>query len=86
MRLENELKSGVNPEIPEKSCVWRIFKPKIDLKKCGKHMACVIFCPHNCISVDKKGYPVIDYNICTGCLICLRECPSIAISEEREGK
>ena len=62
----------------------RVIKPKIDLKKCQKNYNCIVSCPHNAISVAKTGFPVIDYNLCTGCLICLRECPSFAITEEHE--
>lgn len=62
---------------------WRIFTPKIDLKTCGKNYRCVAFCPHNAISIRKDGFPEIDYDKCTGCLICLRECPTSAIFEEK---
>ncbi len=62
----------------------RVHKPKIDLKKCEKNYNCIVFCPHNAINKNKNGFPVIDYNRCTGCLICLRECPVFAISEESE--
>lgn len=62
----------------------RLQKPRIDLKLCQKNYNCVIFCPHNAIAKNASGQPVIDYEICTGCLICLRECPAMAISEERE--
>jgi 2-oxoacid:acceptor oxidoreductase delta subunit (pyruvate/2-ketoisovalerate family) len=64
----------------------RIIKPRIDLKKCQKNFNCLVLCPHNAISVGKNGFPVIDYNLCTGCLICLRECPVSAINEEHEYK
>ncbi|MCX6815552.1 MAG: 4Fe-4S binding protein [Candidatus Aenigmarchaeota archaeon] len=62
----------------------RISKPKINLQTCQNNYNCIIFCPHNAISKNDKGRPVIDYNLCTGCLICLRECPTGAIFEERE--
>jgi 2-oxoacid:acceptor oxidoreductase delta subunit (pyruvate/2-ketoisovalerate family) len=62
----------------------RVHKPKIDMKKCQKNYNCILFCPHNAISRNKNGFPVIDYNRCTGCLICLRECPVFAIAEEQE--
>jgi 2-oxoacid:acceptor oxidoreductase delta subunit (pyruvate/2-ketoisovalerate family) len=62
----------------------RVLKPKIDLKKCEKNYNCIVSCPHNAITRRGDGYPVIDYNLCTGCLICLRECPTFAITEEHE--
>ena len=68
-------------ELPQR---LRVLKPKIDLKKCEKNYNCLVFCPHNAISVNKVGFPAIDYNLCTGCLICLRECPTFAITEEHE--
>jgi 2-oxoacid:acceptor oxidoreductase delta subunit (pyruvate/2-ketoisovalerate family) len=64
----------------------RAIRPKIDPKKCEKNYSCLVFCPHNAISLDKNNIPVIDYNVCTGCLICLRECPCFAITEEQEKK
>lgn len=76
----------LNPQMQESPSRLRVIKPKIDTKKCEKNYNCLVFCPHNAISTDVKGFPVIDYNICTGCLICLRECPTFAIAEEHEKK
>jgi len=65
---------------------WRIFKPVIpDRKKCVKCRMCFLFCPDSCISFDGEGYPVIDYNHCKGCLICVNECKPKALVAEREG-
>lgn len=61
----------------------RVFRPKIDLKKCVKTYRCYAVCPENAI-VMENGFPKINYDVCTGCLICLRECPCGAITEERE--
>lgn len=69
---------------PEKPSSWRVFTPRIDLKKCEKNYRCFIFCPHDAIDIRKDGFPSVDAAKCTGCLICLRECPTSAISEERE--
>ncbi|MBI2972156.1 MAG: 4Fe-4S binding protein [Candidatus Aenigmarchaeota archaeon] len=63
---------------------WRVFRPVIDVKKCKKTYGCYAFCPENAIQIDKNGFPFIDANLCTGCLICLRECPCGAISEVKE--
>jgi pyruvate ferredoxin oxidoreductase delta subunit len=72
---------------------WRTFKP-IVTDKCIACGICVQYCPEACIEVrpvkgskarsGKKA--VIDYEFCKGCLICLGECPSKAITSEREEK
>ncbi len=62
--------------------VLRIFRPIVINQRCVKCGVCAVVCPDNCILM--KGFPAINYNVCTGCLICLRECPVGAISEERE--
>lgn len=74
----------VQPQQQELPSRLRVLKPKIDLKKCQKNFSCVVFCPTNAISIGKSGFPVIDYDLCNGCLICLRECPAFAIGEEHE--
>ncbi|MBI2578386.1 MAG: 4Fe-4S binding protein [Candidatus Aenigmarchaeota archaeon] len=79
---EKKLPVGEGMEKPSVA-EWRQFTPKIDLKTCTKDYSCVVFCPHNAISIRKDGFPEIDYDRCTGCLICLRECPVSAISEEK---
>lgn len=88
MKAEAEIKydEKLEREKPdaEKTSGWRVFLPKIDLKKCGKNYRCFIFCPHDAVDIRKDGFPAIDADKCTGCLICLRECPTSAISEERE--
>ena len=90
MILEEEAKYGslpiINAHIQELPARVRVVKPHIDLKKCGKNYHCVVFCPTGAIKIDAKGFPTIDYNLCNGCLICLRECPTFAISEEHENK
>jgi 2-oxoacid:acceptor oxidoreductase delta subunit (pyruvate/2-ketoisovalerate family) len=60
----------------------RSSEPEIHLKSCEKNYNCVFFCPKNAVSINQKGYPVIDYELCDGCLICLRECPFSAIVEK----
>ncbi len=83
----DEKKAPFNaPKMQEAPSRMRAIKPKIDTKKCEKNYSCLVYCPHNAITTDKNGFPVIDYNVCTGCLICLRECPCFAITEEHEKK
>lgn len=36
---------------------------------------CARACPFDAISMDERGLPVIDLDKCTGCAICVRECP-----------
>ncbi|MBI4018480.1 MAG: 4Fe-4S binding protein [Candidatus Aenigmarchaeota archaeon] len=79
---EKKLPVGGEPDKPDVS-KWRVFTPKIDLKTCTKDYSCVVFCPHNAFDVRKDGYPQINYDRCTGCLVCLRVCPVSAIFEEK---
>jgi electron transport complex protein RnfB len=36
---------------------------------------CVRACPFDAMSMDERGLPVIDLEKCTGCAICVKECP-----------
>ncbi|MDZ4181103.1 MAG: RnfABCDGE type electron transport complex subunit B [Coriobacteriia bacterium] len=36
---------------------------------------CKSACPFGAISMDGRGLPVIDPDTCTGCEVCIRECP-----------
>lgn len=37
---------------------------------------CVLACNYDALSIDKeKGIAVIDYDKCTGCSLCVKECP-----------
>ncbi|MEM0437671.1 MAG: ribosome biogenesis/translation initiation ATPase RLI [Candidatus Micrarchaeia archaeon] len=52
-------------------------------EKCG--YVCKNVCPlvrmgEDCITIDEKGYPVIDENICSGCGICPKKCPASCIN------
>ncbi len=48
-------------------------------------MICWKFCPEPCILI-KDGKPVIDYDYCKGCGICIEVCPKRAIKLEEEKK
>ena len=77
-------KVSVAPPGCDKPEKLRVMKPKIDLKICEKNYECVAYCPRNAIDITESGYPSIVNDLCDGCLICLRECPTNAISEERD--
>jgi electron transport complex protein RnfB len=36
---------------------------------------CVAACPFDAMSLDERGLPVVDLVKCTGCGICVKECP-----------
>lgn len=36
---------------------------------------CAVACPFDAISMDDRGLPVIDLESCTGCEVCVAECP-----------
>lgn len=85
MILEEEIKpADKKEEKPPENSKWRAFRPVIEQKKCKKLYGCYAFCPENAIQIDKNGFPFVDLNLCTGCLICLRECACGAITEAKE--
>ncbi|MFH0832189.1 MAG: 4Fe-4S binding protein [Candidatus Aenigmatarchaeota archaeon] len=84
MKTEEEIKIDAKKiEYPLSEKPKRVFKPKIESRKCTRCMMCVVMCPDNAIE-PRDGSVGINYDKCKGCLICLRECPFNAITEERE--
>ena len=72
--------------VARKTGDWRLFRPAMPERgKCVRCRMCFMFCPDSCISFDPDGYPVIDYDHCKGCLICVNECKPKALVAEREG-
>ena len=61
--------------------LWRTERPLIDPALC-RHCwwVCGTYCPDNAIVAHGAAPPLIDYDHCKGCLICLAQCPSHAIS------
>jgi pyruvate ferredoxin oxidoreductase gamma subunit len=60
--------------------LWRTQRPVIDYGNCHQcWWVCSSFCPDSAISIGKDGFPVIDYEHCKGCMICVAQCPSHAI-------
>lgn len=51
---------------------------------CNQCLNCYVFCPDTAISVTSNREPVVDYDHCKGCGICVRECPRGTICEIRE--
>jgi pyruvate ferredoxin oxidoreductase gamma subunit len=61
--------------------LWRTLRPVIDLDLCKRcTWVCGSFCPDGVISVNGDGYPLIDYDHCKGCLVCVVQCPPHAIA------
>ncbi|MCG6897854.1 MAG: 2-oxoacid:acceptor oxidoreductase family protein [Thiocapsa sp.] len=59
--------------------LWRTLRPVIDYARCNRcWWVCSAFCPDGAIRVE-DGTPVIDYDHCKGCLVCVAQCPPHAI-------
>ncbi|NIM20018.1 MAG: DUF362 domain-containing protein [Candidatus Latescibacteria bacterium] len=56
--------------------------PKAVAAQCDGCGICIEGCPVDCMSPDKSGVPVIDYNSCINCLGCDESCPNGAIIQE----
>jgi len=83
VKPENEIKQSLETKEVQPVKFWRIFRPVVVAKSEDKEP--IWFCPHNAISAGPNKL-VIDYSKCDGCLICVRECHSGCIKEEREVK
>ena len=48
---------------------------------CTGCKACLNICPQECIEMreDKSGfqYPIVNYNKCVKCQLCLKTCPAL---------
>jgi pyruvate ferredoxin oxidoreductase gamma subunit len=67
--------------------LWRTQRPLIDYASCHKcWWVCSSFCPDSAINIGKDGFPVIDYEHCKGCMICVAQCPSHAIATISEAE
>jgi 2-oxoacid:acceptor oxidoreductase delta subunit (pyruvate/2-ketoisovalerate family) len=64
---------------------WRSIKPHVKKDKCISCLMCWKFCPEPCITMV-DGIPVIDYEYCKGCGICIEVCPKDAIEYKEEKK
>ena len=59
--------------------LWRTMRPDINYDLCKKcWWVCSTFCPDGAINVE-NDLPIIDYDHCKGCLVCVAQCPPHAI-------
>ncbi len=67
--------------------LWRSKRPVIDPARCRRcWWICSTFCPDGAIQVDEEKRPIIDYQHCKGCMICMTQCPARAITARSEGE
>jgi pyruvate ferredoxin oxidoreductase gamma subunit len=65
--------------------LWRTQRPEIDADHCNRcSWICSTFCPDGAIDVGPEREPIIDYDHCKGCLMCVAVCPTHAIRVEPE--
>jgi pyruvate ferredoxin oxidoreductase gamma subunit len=63
-----------------KTGLWRTLRPVIDRERCRRcWWVCSTLCPDSAIDVGNDGEPLIDYDYCKGCMICVAVCPHHAI-------
>lgn len=63
---------------------WRTERPEIDRELCTRCGLCFVQCPDGAIALDEQGYPIIDYEHCKGCLICLEVCRPRAVKSIKD--
>jgi pyruvate ferredoxin oxidoreductase gamma subunit len=64
---------------------WRSFRPVIDDTLCNRcSWICSTLCPDSAIRVAEDRRPIIDYDHCKGCMICVMACPPHAIRQVAE--
>lgn len=70
-----------------KTGLWRTQRPVIDYERCRRcWWVCSNFCPDSAIKLRADGSPEIDYEHCKGCMICVAQCPSHAITAIAEAE
>ncbi|UCH28163.1 MAG: 2-oxoacid:acceptor oxidoreductase family protein [Myxococcales bacterium] len=63
-----------------KTGAWRTMRPVVEEARCNRcWWICSTYCPDSAISVSADNKPIIDYDHCKGCMICVAICPSHAI-------
>jgi pyruvate ferredoxin oxidoreductase gamma subunit len=63
---------------------WRQFRPVLQPQKCTRCWLCFVWCPEAAITLGPDEYPIVDYDVCKGCLLCAHECPTHAFNVEEE--
>jgi len=67
--------------------LWRSRRPVIDRDRCRRcWWICSTLCPDGAIQVDAEKRPIIDYQHCKGCMVCMNQCPAQAISAQPESE
>lgn len=80
------IQGGLTSEIVPTG-LWRSRRPVIDRSRCRRcWWICSTFCPDGAIQVDAEKRPIIDYQHCKGCMVCMHQCPAKAISAQLEGE
>jgi len=78
---------GALTSVQVRTGLWRTLRPVVDTERCNKcHWLCGTQCPDGAISPDAEGFPVIDYDHCKGCLVCVAVCPRHAIGSIPEAR
>ena len=62
---------------------WRVFGPVLNKKKCIKCLTCWTLCPDTAIKRDAEDYPSFVGNACKGCLVCVKNCPTGALTAQK---
>jgi len=60
--------------------LWRMQRPVINYVHCNHcWWICSNSCPDSVINIEQGNIPVVDYDHCKGCMICVAQCPAHAI-------
>ena len=65
--------------------LWRTQRPVINYERCNHcWWICSSSCPDRVINIEQDNIPVVDYDHCKGCMICVAQCPAHAIESVAE--